>query len=270
MNWSVFFTRTLSAIVYAAVMIFGIVYNPMSILILVALLQFLCTREYFALSKIIYSRASVPGYFFVIACLVSVYCIIPFVLHESYLFYPLLLVPVILFLISGISKGKLLAAALICLNAILYIGVPLALLVDIRQQQDGAIFALGVLVLIWVNDTMAYIVGSMIGRTKFTDISPKKTIEGTVGGIICTMVAAWIIIQYIETSIQLAHWIVVAGLVAVAGTLGDLLESQIKRSAGVKDSGNLLPGHGGALDRLDSLLVVLPFVYVYFHLFIVG
>lgn len=267
MNWSVFFTRAGSAIVYAAVMILGLVWpHPMAVLALAILIQVLCTREFFGISKKIFPKAIVPNHFIWIACIISVYLIVPFVLKEWVVFLPTLVLPVLLFLLAGLSKGKLLAGSLVTLIAVLYIGMPLAMLVDLRQGL-GWIFVLGVLVLIWVNDTMAYIVGSFIGKTKFTDISPKKTIEGTLGGIIFTVVIAWVLAFYFIRDGRELHWLAIAAIVAVMGTVGDLLESQMKRSAGVKDSGNIMPGHGGALDRFDSLLVVLPFVYLYACLF---
>ncbi|MBX9449049.1 MAG: phosphatidate cytidylyltransferase [Taibaiella sp.] len=147
----------------------------------------------------------------------------------------------------------------------LYIGLPIAMMVDLRNY--AMVVPVGIVCLIWVNDTMAYITGSFIGRTTFTDISPKKTIEGTVGGIVFTMIIGWVFGSYMQDYLLPIHWMVIAGIVAIAGTLGDLLESQMKRKAGIKDSGNILPGHGGALDRFDSLLAVLPFVYLYFHSF---
>lgn len=269
MNWSVFFTRTGSAIVYAALMILGLMWShPMAILILAILIQVLCIREFFALSRLVFPSAAISRYFYWIACSVSVYLVVPFVLMEMILFLPILIFPLVLFLIAGLSKGKLLGACLTALVAVFYIGMPAAMLVDLRQGLGGK-FALGVLILIWTNDTMAYIVGSFIGKTKFTDISPKKTIEGTVGGMIFTMIIAWVAAYFFMGDGQELHWLVIAAIVALAGTVGDLLESQIKRNAGVKDSGNIMPGHGGALDRFDSLLVVIPFVYLYAYLFMV-
>lgn len=116
---------------------------------------------------------------------------------------------------------------------------------------------------IWINDTMAYLVGSFIGRTPFSPISPKKTWEGTAGGaLLC--VGAMTLLGYYVGIYKPAIWIGVATIAAVAGTAGDLLESKLKRLAGVKDSGSILPGHGGFLDRFDSLLVATPLAYAYF------
>ena len=120
--------------------------------------------------------------------------------------------------------------------------------------------------LIWSNDTFAYLVGISIGKHKlFERISPKKSWEGFIGGIICTQGIAYIISIYF-TELAPIHWHVVALIVSVFGTLGDLVESMFKRNLGVKDSGNILPGHGGILDRFDGVLLSAPFVVTYLML----
>jgi len=120
---------------------------------------------------------------------------------------------------------------------------------------------------IWINDTMAYIVGSLIGKTALTKISPKKTWEGTIGGIILSVliIAFLLPFAYYSTStISLSVWVAMIAFVAsVTGTFGDILESKLKRMAGVKDSGSMMPGHGGFLDRFDSLLLATIFVWVF-------
>ena len=113
---------------------------------------------------------------------------------------------------------------------------------------------------IWINDTMAYIVGSLIGKTPLSKISPKKTWEGTTGGIILSVIVITLFLQ------PLLYWKYLLGISlisALAGTFGDLLESKLKRMAGVKDSGSIMPGHGGFLDRFDSLILATPFVWLY-------
>ena len=122
---------------------------------------------------------------------------------------------------------------------------------------------LGYFFLVWSNDTFAYLVGRIFGKRKlFERISPKKTWEGTIGGGILTMGAGYIISIYF-TEIALVHWMVIAAIVTVTATLGDLVESMFKRSLNVKDSGNILPGHGGILDRFDGVLLSSPFVFTY-------
>jgi phosphatidate cytidylyltransferase len=117
------------------------------------------------------------------------------------------------------------------------------------------------------NDTFAYLVGKSIGKHKLLErVSPKKTIEGFIGGIIFTIIASVIISQF-YTFFTVTLWIITAIIIALFGTLGDLVESKFKREAGVKDSGNIMPGHGGILDRLDSAIFVVPFLYILYLIY---
>ena len=160
------------------------------------------------------------------------------------------------------------------LLGLLYITLPIVLMIIIRTNNfNGSndnflkIIPCGIVFSIWINDTMAYIVGSFIGKTPLSSISPKKTREGTIGGIIlCVIVIT--LIGYLTKYYSVVDWIFISLFCAVFGTLGDLLESKLKRMANVKDSGTLMPGHGGFLDRFDSMLVAIPFVFVYYSLFI--
>lgn len=166
------------------------------------------------------------------------------------------------------------------LLAIPYIFLPFLMMVDLGthvlslKPSDpldyySPLFPCAIIFAIWINDTMAYLVGSFIGRTPFSSISPKKTWEGTIGGIILCVVSITYLGQMpVASTISPLHWAAISFLAAVFGTLGDLLESKMKRMAGLKDSGSFLPGHGGFLDRFDSLLVAVPFVWLYIRLFI--
>mgnify|MGYP001078647984 CR=1 FL=1 len=119
--------------------------------------------------------------------------------------------------------------------------------------------SLVLLAAIWINDTMAYITGSLIGKHKLIErISPGKTWEGFLGGLIFT-IATILIINQIFFEFDVISLVIIALVIVLSGTIGDLLESKLKREAGVKDSGNIIPGHGGILDRIDSLLVAAPF-----------
>jgi phosphatidate cytidylyltransferase len=124
---------------------------------------------------------------------------------------------------------------------------------------------ISILILIWANDTFAYLVGKNFGRNKlFPSVSPKKTIEGFVGGLIFTGISSILLSKfYIESNI-LYIWIVIAVIVSIFSTLGDLIQSKFKRVAGVKDSGKIMPGHGGILDRLDSIIFVIPFINLFY------
>ena len=124
----------------------------------------------------------------------------------------------------------------------------------------------GVFVLIWCNDTFAYIVGKSLGKNKLLErVSPKKTIEGFFGGLIAAIIAGLIIFNVLDLY-TLGIWISLGVIASVFGTIGDLVQSNYKRQAGVKDSGNLMPGHGGLYDRLDSAIYASPFIYAFLQL----
>ena len=153
--------------------------------------------------------------------------------------------------------------------AVFYIGGGCIFLTMIPyKQEDFAQFLImGIFILIWVNDTFAYLVGKTLGRNKlFPSVSPKKTIEGSIGGLIFALIAAYFLSWY-ETKLTMMQWMLMAATIVIAGSLGDLLESKFKRMAGVKDSGAILPGHGGIWDRLDSLVFAAPFAYLILNLF---
>jgi len=132
---------------------------------------------------------------------------------------------------------------------------------------------IGLFVLIWTNDTFAYLVGKSIGKHKlFERISPKKTIEGFLGGVVFAAFAGFLISKfYIRpnpdfSSKSILIWTIIALIVSIFGTIGDLIESKFKRVAGVKDSGKIMPGHGGVLDRLDSVIFVAPVIYLFYQI----
>jgi phosphatidate cytidylyltransferase len=138
-------------------------------------------------------------------------------------------------------------------------------------KMQGIEFSPGILVgfflLLWTNDTGAYLVGSLIGKHRlFERISPKKSWEGFFGGLILTLLVARLISGWLGVT-DTAGWMIIAVIVSVAGTVGDLLESMLKRSLGLKDSGTIMPGHGGFLDRFDSVVVAFPLVYLFLAIF---
>jgi phosphatidate cytidylyltransferase len=127
-------------------------------------------------------------------------------------------------------------------------------------------FPLVIIASLWINDTMAYIIGSLIGKTRMSEMSPKKTWEGTIGGVILSATVVFLLTFYVFHFDAISYGAAFLALVAsVFGTIGDLLESKLKRLAGVKDSGHIMPGHGGFLDRFDSLLLATPFVWLFVY-----
>jgi phosphatidate cytidylyltransferase len=174
-----------------------------------------------------------------------------------------------------ISFKKLTLDSVLTLFAgFLYISLSWALMVKLRgritagfQADLGWVLPVVLIASIWINDTMAYITGSLFGRTPLSSISPNKTWEGTIGGVILSVM----VVSYGGNGLfdlPLRPLIFISLIASVIGTLGDLLESKLKRMAGVKDSGQMMPGHGGFLDRFDSLLLATPYVWIFADLFL--
>ena len=169
-------------------------------------------------------------------------------------------IPFLFALFSTTTDFKTVAA--FSFGSIALLSVPCTLMVWMRALHSPKMLLL-VFVLLWANDTFAYLTGRLLGKHKlFERISPGKTIEGSVGGLILTLVGVVVFSRFVSwLPLKVA---IGMGLIAVVfGTLGDLCESMLKRQAGVKDSGNLIPGHGGILDRFDSVLFAIPFVFVF-------
>ena len=253
----------------------GLLWNEWAFLVLVSLIAVLCLREYFRMLQLIYPDTVWPAWLPPVTILFSLLLLwfppiagwitgMPADISLQKYFPPLLCVLPMIALATGLSKRTALLAGLAAVGALGYIVMPAVMLYSMRLQ--SLLLPLALVLLIWMNDTMAYLVGSFIGRTPFSPISPKKTWEGTVGGALLTM-ALGMVWGWYSQLYTLTDWAVLALCASVAGTAGDLFESKLKRTAGVKDSGTMMPGHGGALDRFDSLLVATPFAFAYAYLF---
>ncbi|HEX2848653.1 MAG TPA: phosphatidate cytidylyltransferase [Chitinophagaceae bacterium] len=293
-NWPTFRTRALTAVVFVAVMLTGLLWNQWSFLVLFSIIHFGCWWEYFRLLEKIHRVAydiyvkmgwMLLGYGLMIWFCGNVYRIAGYGVRQN-VFLPVSIAGFIL-LIVGIfmsSKIKLKSFGAAALG-ILYISLSWGLLLYLFSSTidlvvpfysfslTGPIIPIIIIASIWINDTMAYIVGSFIGRRPLSSISPKKTWEGTIGGIILAVgIVGWLLPllflpKELNTDLKGTTMLFapVALIAAVMGTLGDLLESKLKRMAGVKDSGSIMPGHGGFLDRFDSLLVAIPFVWLFLY-----
>lgn len=218
-----FKTRALTAVLFAAIMLAGLLWNKWSFIILFTVIHFGCWHEFIKLLK-------------------------------------------------KINRVNYKAKSLL---GLLYITLPIVLIIMIRTDGFSArdhnflkIVPCGIIFSIWVNDTMAYLVGSFIGKNPLSKISPKKTREGTIGGVILCVIVITLMGHFTDYY-TLKDWIAISLCSAIFGTFGDLLESKLKRMAGVKDSGSLMPGHGGFLDRFDSMLIAIPFVFAYYYLFMI-
>jgi len=150
----------------------------------------------------------------------------------------------------------------IVILGLIYVLLPFILVIDLNHFSTSKNpLVVGMFLLIWTNDTFAYLSGRFFGKTKlFERISPKKTWEGTVGGILFTLLVAYFI-SFWSNDLPLSFWLIAALIIAPCSIFGDLIESLFKRSLNIKDSGNILPGHGGILDRFDAAIFSIPFFY---------
>ncbi|MGZ8541120.1 MAG: phosphatidate cytidylyltransferase [Chitinophagaceae bacterium] len=292
-NWQTFRTRALTAIVFVVVMLAGLLWNQWSFLVLFSVIHFGCWWEYLGLMEKIHNTTfhiytklglMLIGYGLMLWFCGPAYNIAGYGLKQN--FSLLVSAAGFILLIIGIfQKNKIElksfgAAAL----GLAYISLSWGLMMDLYGIETNnpilykdsknylVYFPLIAIGCMWINDTMAYIVGSLIGKTPLTKISPKKTWEGTIGGIILSaLIMGYIGFMFDEWFVfgkHLVFWIILALIAVIAGTFGDLLESKLKRMAGVKDSGRIMPGHGGFLDRFDSLILATPFVWLYVTIFI--
>lgn len=283
-NWQTFRTRTLSAAVFVVVMMGGLLWNTASFLALFSLVHFGAWVEYGKLvdrfnpdyRKIIKAHryGVMLGGWALLLFFTNYELSIGGLFLTDVGFWLGIIVAILLPLVMLLESKQLFLKNIgYSIIGLLYISLPLALLVDLRTTWTGEDYQLSLAVpllaifSIWINDTMAYIVGSMIGKTPLSPISPKKTWEGTIGGVILT-IAAIAGLAYATGRLPVIHASIMAAIAAVAGTYGDLFESKLKRLAGVKDSGRIMPGHGGFLDRFDSLLFAAVGVWFYAHFFL--
>lgn len=267
--------RALTAVIFVAVMVGGLFGGHYSFVALFLLITGLCLWEYLGLvlenavkkdliRKLLGLCMGILP--FVLASIVQLNLISDrenFIIIASILFSPFVFLSFVYELYTNSEKPFTNLAYLIL--GVFYIGIPFALLDFIAFSGEFfyATTVLGLLLLTWTNDTMAYLIGSQIGKTPlFPRISPKKTWEGTLGGAAVSFMMAYLLSLYIP-ELSLVNWLVLALIISVFGSLGDLVESMLKRSHQIKDSGSLLPGHGGFLDRFDGFIFMLPFAAAY-------
>ena len=204
---------------------------------------------------------------------ISIYCVqvlLNLTVIESVIFnYSLIALLFLYFIIELWRKQENPIASLgIFTFGIVYLVIPFWFMNNLMVMENNSFPSLiGMILLIWSNDTFAYLTGRKLGKTPlFERISPKKTWEGTIGGIGFTL-ATGILIYYFSETYSITFWLIAACIVAPASIYGDLLESLFKRSLHIKDSGNILPGHGGILDRFDAVLFTVPFFYLWLLIF---
>lgn len=285
LNLLTFKTRASTAVIFVIIMLAGLLWNQWSFFVLFSIIHFGCWLEYQKLISLIdeeYKQITplhkygimITGWFFMLFTTGGGFNINYISLHK---------IGRLLLLVSGVvlplflvvfTKKFSVKSLLYSLLGLLYISVSWGLMMNIRSrpinsnqlfdsEDKGWLIPVILIASVWINDTMAYIVGSFIGKTPFSKISPKKTWEGTGGGAILCVALVSLGGYYLFHLKDITSLIVISSVAAVVGTAGDLLESKLKRMAGVKDSGQIMPGHGGFLDRFDSLILATPFVWLY-------
>lgn len=253
--------RGFSGFLYVFILLFCELYSHETFLALFAFFLIVSVYEYTKLVKTPYIPSIILGTLFYV--LFNKY-----VLHEIYWevitwFSVVICLYGVYFLFSDKTHISKIEKFLYLIG---YVIIPFVLLSKIPMGIKGynPKILIGIFVLIWTQDTFAFIVGKTIGKHKLLErISPKKTIEGFIGGCLFTFGTGLLIAKYF-TEASLFIWGGIAIIICIFGTLGDLFESKLKRIANVKDSGNIMPGHGGILDRLDSIIFAAPFLYLFF------
>ena len=283
-NWQTFRTRSLTAAVFVIIMLVGLLWNQWSFLVLFSIVHFGAWYEYQKLVEKFNPEYKKIRFFHRYGIMMGGWCLLLFFTNYNLVLLGLplseiglwmgvlfmILLPVVMWLESKAIFLKNIGYSIL---GLIYISLPLSVLIELRTHwieehyQMGLTVPLLIIFSLWINDTMAYVVGSLIGKTPLSSISPKKTWEGTVGGIILTVVAISLI-AWFTRRLSIVDAAVMSFLASISGTYGDLFESKLKRMAGVKDSGNIMPGHGGFLDRFDSVLFAAVTVWFYVWIFL--
>ncbi len=266
-----FAKRLIFGALYVAVLGFGILYSKISFIILFFLLMLITLYEFVSIIKL----KSVFPYVLAVSLFVFANVLnikdFPSRATSEYAGIALFLSFFATFIsILFTKKDEVVSHLGKIFLSVVYIALPFTLIALIPFINNEFKYVnttiLGVFVLVWINDSFAYLVGKNFGKHKLLErISPNKTIEGFLGGMLFTFIGGYIIAMYF-TKLSTVSWLVFAAIVSVFGVLGDLIESMFKRHAKVKDSSNFIPGHGGFLDRLDSVIFVAPFIFIYLML----
>jgi phosphatidate cytidylyltransferase len=283
-NLQTFKTRALTAVIFVVVMLVGLLWHRWSFLALFSIIHFGCWFEYQKLVGLIDTKYKDISPLHRYSSMLMGWGLMLWMCDTGYhigntsipligwsLFWAGLIAFIMSeFILSRKIKMRLWAHSLM---GLVYISLSWALMMRLYGNLGAIVFdsyacMMPVLLIasIWINDTMAYIVGSFIGKTPFSPISPKKTWEGTIGGAILAVLAITLV-GYYAFGLPVKALLFISVTAAIAGTAGDLFESKLKRMAGVKDSGSIMPGHGGFLDRFDSLLVATTVTWIVFELF---
>ncbi len=263
-------TRTIAGAVYVVILLFGILGGTYFFIPIFGLILVFALHEFYRMVEKNTPHTISKAFNIIsgIVIFISAYLYITQV--NSYIFGVVSLGYLLILFASAIllNRKDIFQTTIYSVFGQVYITLPLCLLMLIAYQftisnNYGFYLILAIFVFMWVNDTAAYLFGSLLGKHRLIErISPKKSIEGFIAGLLFAILAGYVF-SYFYTNYTRFFWMGFALIAALFGTLGDLFESLIKRNYDVKDSGHLIPGHGGILDRIDSLLIAIPAVYLY-------
>ncbi len=261
--------RTASGISFVGIVIGAIWVHPLSLLFLLSLILVLGLNEFYNLCyKSGYHPLKFLGILVSLAFLIFNFYVIAGVIPYKYLTLNLLIFVLAAIGIVFYSPRSLLQTLATTLTGVVYIALPLVLILFIAWNYGSydPVILSSIFAIIWTYDSLAYLSGKLAGRTKMAaHISPSKSWEGFGGGIILTLFLVWLLrdLPFLNEEIP---WLFFSFLIILSATLGDMFESALKRIAGVKDSGSLIPGHGGILDRFDSLFFATPIIFVFLYI----
>jgi phosphatidate cytidylyltransferase len=253
--------RAISGLLYISILVVSILSSEFIFISLFFLIGFVCLLELEKLLRLkSYALYAVHAVFFILFSYIKFNPNATLVLLCITIFVNLFLAKDLLYIkkIPVFEKKKYIILIFYLISSMVFLTLIPTYSGTFRPE-----LIVGVFVLIWTNDTFAYIVGKNFGKNKlYQQISPNKTIEGFIGGMIFSCIAGYFI-YYFTHYLNFQSWLGMAIILSIFGTIGDLIQSKFKRQAGVKDSGKLMPGHGGLFDRLDSIIFSSPFVYAY-------
>lgn len=261
-------TRAITAVFFVAIMLLGMLFSVWSMAILFLIISSVALWEYYRLMKIPSLYYTIIGLLLGLAIHLGVWhevglIQLPYYYASTGIVFTSLLAAIMFIIPVFTEKGNAFNNMAQVFFSQIYLSIPLStpILVSYANQDFQPFIILAALLIIWLNDSGAYLVGSKFGKHPMAPkISPKKTWEGTIGGWIFGTFTAWVISQYTDI-LSTGNWIAIGLIVSILADIGDLVESKLKRDANVKDSGDILPGHGGVLDRFDSFIFSQPFIY---------
>lgn len=264
-----FTKRTITGLTYVIIISACIILHPFAFASVFSVITVIALTEFYNIAPLNHAKSwKYPGILAGLILFITNFLYASGYIQLQHIIGLVLIIFLLFFIGLANQKGNILSDTGITFLGLLYIPVPLSMLAYLCYPGENVTgykfdLLLGYLIILWLFDTGAYITGSLIGKHKLMEkVSPAKTWEGLIGGIVIAVGIAFVL-SLIFDIVTRTDWVIISIITAITGTLGDLFESGIKRNDSIKDSGSILPGHGGMLDRIDSVLLSVPFVSLY-------